>query len=87
MSISDSELLDAVKAKFGKRRDAELAELLRVARTVISETRSSRRRLPAYARVVAFDLLGYEWAKMVLKYAFYDDLKVNAQDGGIMHKT
>jgi hypothetical protein len=75
MSITDAELLDAVKEKSGKRSDVELAELLCVPRSVVSKARANRRRLSDYTRVVAFDLLGYEWAKMALKYAFYDDLK------------
>ena len=79
MSLSDSELLNAVKEKLGKRSDVELAKLLRVANTVVSEVRANRRKLPDYSRVVTFDLLGYAWAKMALKYAFYDDLKVNGR--------
>lgn len=76
MSFSDSELLDAVKAKLGKRLDSELAEVLRVSKTVISEVRSNRRGLPDYTRVYAFDLLGYWWAKYVLKYVFHDDVDI-----------
>lgn len=76
MYLSDSELLDSVKEKLGKRSDVELAQLLGVANTVVSLVRANRRKLPDYSRVVAFDLLGYEWAKMALKYVFYDDLKV-----------
>ena len=75
MFMSDAELLDALKAKLGKRTDAELVELLRVAKSVISGARSGRRKLPSYTRVVAYDFLDYDWAKYVLKYAFYDDLK------------
>lgn len=74
ISFSDSELLDAVKAKLGKRLDSELAEVLRVSRTVICEVRSNRRGLPDYTRVLAFDLLEYWWAKFVLKYVFHDDV-------------
>lgn len=80
LPLSDSELLNAVKEKLGKRRDVELAELLRISKSVVSEVRANRRKLPDYSRVVAFDLLGYEWAKMALKYVFYDDLKVNGRE-------
>ena len=45
MSLSDSELLNAVKEKLGKRRDVELAELLRVSKSVVSEVRANRRKL------------------------------------------
>jgi hypothetical protein len=76
VSLSDSELLDAVKERLGKRTDIELAKLLRVANTVVSGVRANRRKLPVYSRALAFDLLGYEWAKIVLKYVLYDDLKV-----------
>lgn len=80
MYLSDLELLNAVKEKLGKSTDVELAKLLQISKTDVSQVRSNRRKLPDYSRAVAFDLLGYEWAKMVLKYVFYDDLKVNRRE-------
>ncbi len=77
MALPDSELLDVLKGKLGMRTDAEVAELLGVSRSVISEVRSNRRELPDYPRFVAYDRLGFGWAKLVLKYVFYDDLEKN----------
>lgn len=73
MALSDSELLDAVKTNYGRKNDVELAQLLRTAGGTISEVRAGRRKLPDYNRVLAYDLLGYGWARMVLKYVFHED--------------
>lgn len=67
MALSDSDLINSVKA-LGSQRDAEVAELLGISRSVISEVRAGRRGLPFRSRVVAYDLLGFGWAKMVLRH-------------------
>ncbi|MBL8417784.1 MAG: hypothetical protein JNN31_06065 [Dechloromonas sp.] len=77
MSLPDSELLDVLKGKLGIHTDAEVARILGVSSSDISQIRSNRRRLPDYPRFVAYDLLGFPWAKSVLKYVFYEDLKQN----------
>lgn len=73
MALSDFELINSVKA-LGSQRDAEVAELLGISRSVICEVRAGRRGLPFRSRVVAYDLLGFGWAKMVLRHVLSEEV-------------
>ncbi|WP_126448207.1 hypothetical protein [Sulfuricystis multivorans] len=79
----DIALMDRVKEKFGLKSDSELARMIGVHKSVLSEIRScaknvangntpegKARTLTALQRLRAFNHLGYAWARDALMAAF-----------------
>lgn len=61
--MTDSELLDKVKERFGIKDDKGLGEWIGLQRSSISEIRKGHRNLPLKQKVECYDHLGYAWAR------------------------
>ena len=84
----DIALMDRVKEKFGMKQDRDLAELLGVNKSILSEIRSyaksvatgnapegKHRCLTPLQRLKAFNHLGYAWARDALIAIFPENLQ------------
>lgn len=74
---TDCELLDALKEQFDLTLDYELCEFLDMSRTQISQVRTklNPRSLTIAQRIVAYDHLGYAWARQAMLDLFPDPIK------------
>lgn len=82
--LSDRELLDALKEQFDLANDCQLCDMLAMSPTQISHIRAviNPRPLTLMQKLVAYDHLGYAWAREALLNLVPDHLgaKLRAMD-------
>ncbi len=85
----DIALIDRVKDKFGIKNDKDVCAYLHIHRSVLSEIRShyakelaeekdfgkGKRTLTPWQRLIAFDHLGYAWARDAAMMLFPEDMR------------
>ena len=82
--MTDGELLDALKKQFDLELDYQLGDLLNMSQTQISQVRAKTnpRPLKAMQRIMAYDHLGYAWAREAIVDLFPEHIghKLRAMD-------
>ncbi len=61
--MTDKELVQALKNKFGLRYDIEVARLLNISKQNLAGALAGTRRLPITARFLGYDKLGYAYTR------------------------
>lgn len=76
--VTDVELLNSLKKHFDMANDYQLCDLLGMSRSQISAVRakSNPRPLTSAQRVMAYDHLGYAWAREAMLALFPTGLKI-----------
>ena len=81
---TDNEVLDALKKQFDYEMDCQIGDLLDMSPTQISQVRSKTnpRALTTKQRILAYDHLGYAWAREAMLDLFPEQIshKLRAMD-------